>query len=75
MTVKGHACSARVQAAVEGVVALCRAHGVAPDAIEDLYVGIPSVILGRLTIPRPVDVQAAQMSLPHSVALAAFLAP
>ncbi len=75
VTVKGHACSARVQAAVEGVVALCRAHGVAPEAIEELYVGIPSVILGRLTIPRPVDVQAAQMSLPHSVALAAFLAP
>ena len=75
VTVKGHACSARVQAAVEGVVALCRAHGVASEAIEELYVGIPSVILGRLTIPRPVDVQAAQMSLPHSVALAAFLAP
>ncbi len=75
VTVKGHACSARVQAAVEGVVALCRAHDVAPEAIEELYVGIPSVILGRLTIPRPVDVQAAQMSLPHSVALAAFLAP
>jgi len=75
VTVKGHACSARVQAAVEGVVALCREYGIGPDAIEDLYVGIPSVILGRLTILRPVDVQAAQMSLPHSVALAAYLAP
>jgi 2-methylcitrate dehydratase PrpD len=75
VTVKGHACSARVQAAVEGVVMLCREHGIGPDAIEDLYVGIPSVILGRLTISGPVDVQAAQMSLPHSVALAAFLAP
>jgi 2-methylcitrate dehydratase PrpD len=75
VTVKGHACSARVQAAVEGVVALCRQESISPDAIADLYVGIPSVILGRLTIPRPVDVQAAQMSLPHSVALAAFLAP
>jgi 2-methylcitrate dehydratase PrpD len=75
VTVKGHACSARVQAAVEGVVGLCREHHVTADIIEDLYVGIPSVILGRLTIPRPVDVQAAQMSLPHSVALAAVLAP
>ncbi len=75
VTVKGHACSARVQAAVEGVVALCREHGVTSDAIEELYVGIPSVIVGRLTIPRPIDVQAAQMSLPHSVALAAVLAP
>ena len=75
VTVKGHACSARVQAAVEGVVALCRAHDIHAAAIKDLYVGIPSVILGRLTIPQPVDVQAAQMSLPHSVALAAVLAP
>jgi 2-methylcitrate dehydratase PrpD len=75
VTVKGHACSARVQAAVEGVVALCRAHRIGPDMIEELHVGIPSVILGRLTIPHPVDVQAAQMSLPHSVALAVCLAP
>jgi 2-methylcitrate dehydratase PrpD len=74
VTVKGHACSARVQAAVEGVVALCRDHRVNVEAIDDLYIGIPSVILGRLTIPRPVDVQAAQMSLPHSAALAAVLA-
>ncbi len=75
VTVKGHACSARVQAAVEGVVALCREHKIDAAAIKDLYVGIPSVILGRLTIPCPVDVQAAQMSLPHSAALAAVLAP
>jgi 2-methylcitrate dehydratase PrpD len=75
VTVKGHAASARVQAAVEGVLDLCREHRVAANDIVDLYVGIPTVILGRLTIPRPVDVQAAQMSLPHSVALAAVLAP
>ena len=75
VTVKGHAASARVQAAVEGVLDLCREHRVAAGDIEDLYIGIPAVILGRLTIPRPVDVQAAQMSLPHSVALAAVLAP
>lgn len=75
VTVKGHACSARVQAAVEGVVDLCRAFDVAPQAIENLLIGIPAVILGRLTIKHPVDVQAAQMSLPHSAALAAVLAP
>ena len=72
---KGHAASARVQAAIEGVLDLCREHRVAAADIADLYVGIPAVILGRLTIPHPVDVQAAQMSLPHSVALAAVLAP
>ena len=74
VTVKGHACSVRVQAAVEGVVALCRQHHVGVDDIQELYVGIPAIILGRLTIPRPVDIQAAQMSLSHSVALAAVLA-
>jgi 2-methylcitrate dehydratase PrpD len=75
VTVKGHASSARVQAAVEGVVRLCQANRVDVSDIKDLYVGIPSIILGRLTISRPVDIQAAQMSLPHSVALAAVLAP
>ena len=72
---KGHACSARVQAAVEGILDLCRANRLAPDKVADVYVGIPAVILGRLTIPRPVDVQAAQMSLPHSAALAVAMAP
>jgi 2-methylcitrate dehydratase PrpD len=75
VTVKGHACSARVQAAVEGVVSLCQAYQIDVSDIQDLYIGIPSVILGRLTIPHPVDIQAAQMSLPHSAALAAVLAP
>ena len=70
VTVKGHACSARVQAAVEGILDLCKANHVDPDDVVDVFVGIPAVILGRLTIPRPVDVQAAQMSLPHSAALA-----
>jgi 2-methylcitrate dehydratase PrpD len=74
VTVKGHACSARVQAAVEGIVELCRAHKIDIETIEDFYIGIPAVILGRLTIPNPVDIQAAQMSLPHSAALAATLA-
>ena len=74
VTVKGHACSARVQAAVEGILELCKANHVDPDDVVDVFVGIPAVILGRLTIPRPVDVQAAQMSLPHSAALAVAMA-
>jgi len=74
VTVKGHACSARVQAAVEGILELCKAKGIAAGDVADVLVGIPAVILGRLTIPRPVDVQAAQMSLPHSAALAVALA-
>lgn len=68
--VKGHACSARVQAAVEAVFELARAQSFGPDDIESITVGIPAVIAGRLTHPHPVDLQAAQMSLPFSVALA-----
>src|SRR5580700_10674013 len=74
VTVKGHACSARVQAAVEGILDLCKANRIQPDDVADLFVGIPAVILGRLTIPKPIDVQAAQMSLPHSAALAVAMA-
>jgi 2-methylcitrate dehydratase PrpD len=74
VTVKAHACSARVQAAVEGLVDLCRKNRIAAHSIAGIHVGIPSVILGRLTMPNPVDVQAAQMSLPHSAALAVALA-
>jgi 2-methylcitrate dehydratase PrpD len=75
VTVKGHACSARVQAAVEGILDLCKANRIDSDAVADVFIGIPAVILGRLTIPEPVDVQAAQMSLPHSAALAVAMAP
>jgi 2-methylcitrate dehydratase PrpD len=74
VTVKGHACSARVQAAIEGIIDLCRANRIGPDDVTDVFVGIPAVILGRLTIPKPIDVQAAQMSLPHSAALAVAMA-
>jgi 2-methylcitrate dehydratase PrpD len=71
VTTKSHACSARVQAAIEGVLELCSGQKIDCAEIDEIFVGIPSVIVGRLTIPQPVDVQAAQMSLPFSVALAA----
>jgi 2-methylcitrate dehydratase PrpD len=74
VTVKGHACSARVQAAVEGILDLCRQNRINSDDVADVFIGIPSVILGRLTIPKPIDLQAAQMSLPHSAALAVAMA-
>jgi 2-methylcitrate dehydratase PrpD len=35
-----------------------------------MALGIPKIIQGRLTNPHPVDLQAAQMCLPFSVALA-----
>ena len=73
VAVKGHACSARVQAAVEGVLDLCRKHSISARDIDEIHVGIPSVISGRLTRNDPIDVQAAQMSLPFSVSLASHV--
>lgn len=75
VTVKAHACSARVQAAIEGILQLSRAGGLPPEAVEEVRVGIPRVIEDRLTLPAPPDVQAAQMSLPFSVALALIRGP
>ncbi|MCH8138015.1 MAG: MmgE/PrpD family protein [Proteobacteria bacterium] len=68
--VKAHSCSARVQAAAEGALSLCQDLGIGPADIARVLIGIPAVIEGRLTHPDPVDVQAAQMSLPFTVALA-----
>src|SRR3546814_5215697 len=52
---------------------ICK-HGFTGDDIESAYVGIPKVIQGRLTNRHPKDIQAAQMSLPFSVALASSIA-
>ena len=68
--VKGHSCSARVQAAIEAVLDLAKADPFYPSDVASIRVGVPQVIVGALTRPRPVDLQAAQMSLPFTVALA-----
>src|SRR6266852_3955164 len=69
--VKSHASAARVAAAIDGMLALRQQHCFTGDDIETAHVGIPRVIAGRLTNVHPVDLQAAQMCLPFSVALAA----
>ena len=68
--VKSHAAAARVAAAIDGMLALRQQHGFCADDIESIQLGIPRIIRGRLTNPHPVDLQAAQMCLPFSVALA-----
>src|SRR6185436_5661849 len=45
-------------------------HGFKADDIASMALGIPKIIQGRLTHPYPVDLQAAQMCLPFSVARA-----
>lgn len=74
VTVKGHASSARDGGG--------RGHGRIVFGKQrwsyghrKIRIGIPSVIKGRLTINEPVDIQAAQMSLPFSMAIAAKRAP
>jgi 2-methylcitrate dehydratase PrpD len=71
--VKSHAAAARVAAGIDGMLALRQQHGLAAADIAHIHLGIPRIIQGRLTNPHPVDLQAAQMSLPFSVALAATI--
>ena len=72
--VKSHAAAARVAAGIDGMLALRQRHGFTGDEIDGMRLGIPRIIAGRLTNPHPVDLQAAQMCLPFSVALASKLA-
>jgi 2-methylcitrate dehydratase PrpD len=72
--VKSHAAAARVAAGIDAMVELREQHGFAIDDIASMALGIPKIIQGRLTNPHPVDLQAAQMCLPFSVALASKIA-
>lgn len=74
LTLKPHAGSARLQAAVEAACELSR-QGIAPAAIKAVEVGIPAVIEGRLTNSNPLELQQAQMSVPFAVAMALTLTP
>jgi 2-methylcitrate dehydratase PrpD len=69
--VKSHAAAARVAAGIDAMLALRREHRFGGDDIETVQIGIPRIIAGRLTNKHPADLQAAQMCLPFSVALAA----
>ena len=69
--VKSHAAAARVAAGIDAMLALREEYGFGSADIASMALGIPKIIQGRLTNPHPVDLQAAQMCLPFSVALAA----
>jgi 2-methylcitrate dehydratase PrpD len=68
--VKSHAAVARVAAGIDAMLELRQRHKFSTDDIASMALGIPKIIQGRLTNPHPVDLQAAQMCLPFSVALA-----
>src|SRR5262249_57879090 len=59
---------------IDAMRALRRKHKFGADDIERIALGIPAIIQGRLTNLHPKDLQAAQMCLPFSVALAAKVA-
>ena len=72
--VKSHAAAARVAAGIDAMLELRQQHKFAIGDIASMALGIPKIIQGRLTNPHPVDLQAAQMCLPFSVALASKIA-
>ena len=72
--VKSHAAAARVAAGIDAMLELRQQHEFSIDDIASMALGIPKIIQGRLTNPHPVDLQAAQMCLPFSVALASKIA-
>jgi 2-methylcitrate dehydratase PrpD len=72
--VKSHAAAARVAAGIDAMLELREQHSFAIGEITSMSLGIPKIIQGRLTKPHPVDLQAAQMCLPFSVALASKIA-
>ena len=77
VSIKPHACSARVLSAIEAaqliISELSAGNGEATtldcSSIASITLGIPKVIQGRLTQNNPADLQAAQMSAPFAVAL------
>lgn len=70
VSTKIHAGAGRLQASVDAGLALGHAHALVPAQIEDVEVGIPKVIQGRLTQLQPPDLQSAQLSVPFSLAMA-----
>jgi 2-methylcitrate dehydratase PrpD len=70
VSTKIHAGAGRLQASVDAGLALGHGHGLLPDRIVDVEVGIPKVIQGRLTQLQPPDLQSAQLSVPFSLAMA-----
>ena len=72
--VKSHAAAARVAAGIDAMLTLRRQHRFDAADIASMHLGHPRIIQGRLTNKHPADLQAAQMCLPFSVALAAKVA-
>lgn len=73
LQMKPHAVSARILAAIEATEALV-ADGARPADVARIVIGVPKVVMGRLTGNALRDLQQAQMSLPFAVAMTMHLA-
>ena len=73
VSTKIHAGAGRLQASVDAGLALGFDNKLMPEQIADVEVGIPQVIQGKLTQLDPPDLQAAQLSVPFSLAMALSL--
>src|SRR5690606_31132991 len=74
ISLKVHAGTVRLQAAIEAAETLSR-QGVRMADIAEVEIGVPQLLIGKLTWNEPVDHQQAQMSAPFAVALAFARAP
>jgi 2-methylcitrate dehydratase PrpD len=73
VSTKAHAGAGRLQASNDAGLQLAFEHGLTPEQIADVEVGIPKVIEGKLTHRDPPDLQSAQLSVPFSLAMALTL--
>ena len=74
ISLKPHASSVRMQAAIEAAAVLAR-QGASIDQIESIVIGVHGAMVGKLTTNTPRDFQQAQLSTPFAVAMAIKLAP
>lgn len=74
ISLKPHASSVRMQAAIEAAAFLSMqiSH---TEQIKSIEIGVHSAMLGKLTSNTPVDFQQAQLSTPFAVAMALTIAP
>ncbi len=71
IALKLHAGTVRLQAAIAAAEALA-AEGVTPDAVSRIEIGVPRILMGKLSWNAPVDGQQALMSAPFAVAMTLF---
>ena len=74
ISLKPHAGSVRMQAAIEAAAVLAR-EGVVFDQVTSIEIGVHGAMVGKLTANQPLDNQQAQLSTPFAVAMALALAP